>query len=128
MYFKKDKLKIVYDSGCPLCIRTVKILKLLDWLGNLEYKDLMIWEKLNKEYPALDLEKCLQEMHVISPKSEIASGFFGFRKICARLALGWLILPFLFIPGMPTLGQIIYVKIAKNRKRQGVRCTRHSCV
>lgn len=126
MYSERNKLKIIYDGGCPLCIRTVRILKLLDWLANLGYEDLMNWEKLSAGYPTLTLEKCLQEMHVISPRGEIASGFFGFRKICAHLVLGWLILPFLYLPGVPTLGHYFYLKIAKNRKRPGVRCTRHA--
>ncbi|MFQ5865021.1 MAG: thiol-disulfide oxidoreductase DCC family protein [bacterium] len=127
MSINKNKLKIVYDGRCPLCIRTVKILKLLDWLSNLEYEDLVNWEELSAEYPSLDLENCLQQMHVISPKSHIVSGFSAFRKICGCLMLGWLILPFLYIPGVPTLGQYFYLRIAKNRKREGVRCTRHAC-
>jgi predicted DCC family thiol-disulfide oxidoreductase YuxK len=128
MNLNKHKLKVIYDGECPLCIRTVKFLKRMDWLGYLEYQDLMNWDKLKEAYPPLDLEKCFEQMHVISPRGEIASGFFGFRKICARLVPGWLILPFLFIPGVPTLGQYFYLKVTKNRRSPGIRCRRHACV
>ncbi len=127
VYSEKNKLKIIYDGGCSLCIRTVRILKRLDWLGSLGYKDLMNWEKLRQEYPLLDFEKCLQAMHVISPKGEITTGFRGFRKICSRLIIGWLILPLLYLPGATRIGQHLYLKIAKKRKRRDVRCSRHVC-
>ena len=124
---QRYRLEIIYDGACPMCIRTVQILKWLDWLGMLEYRDLTEWDELKKKHPSLDWDRCLQEMHVVSTNGDIETGFFGFRKICSRVLPGWLILPVLYLPPIPYMGQWIYKKIASKRKRTGLRCTRHVC-
>ncbi|MFQ5707356.1 MAG: thiol-disulfide oxidoreductase DCC family protein [bacterium] len=117
--------KIVYDGACPICTGSIRWLRRLDWFDCLEFVDLLDWEKVKKAYPALALEKCQREVHVISPNGEIRSGFYGFRKLSSLLLVGWLILPILYLPGVPILGQRMYRSIAKNRKRSGARCPIH---
>ncbi len=124
---KTSKLQIIYDGACPLCRRTIRWLKFLDWFKFLQYRDLTDWQKLQKDFPQLDYNRCLEEMHVITPSGNIFTGFHGFRIICTRLPLGWLILPLLYLPPTPYLGQKFYLHIASNRKRQGLRCTGHVC-
>jgi hypothetical protein len=58
----------------------------------------------------------MEEMHLITPDAgRIYHGFGAFRWMAWRLPLLWALAPFLYLPGIPTLGQRIYLWIARNR-------------
>lgn len=55
-------------------------------------------------------------MHLLTPGGkDLLSGFQAFRWMAWRLPLLWPLAPFLYLPGMATLGQWVYLKIARNR-------------
>jgi predicted DCC family thiol-disulfide oxidoreductase YuxK len=60
----------------------------------------------------------LDEMHLLTPDgSRLYHGFGALRWLAWRLPALWLIAPLLYIPGIPTLGQKLYLWIARNRFR-----------
>ncbi len=110
------KAIVLYDGVCPLCKKSVAILKRLDWLKRLSYHDARDLEHLPPSKVPLDPDRLMKEMHVLTPGGKRAcAGFRAFRWIAGRLPALWLIWPLLFLPGAPWLGQKLYRWIAKNR-------------
>jgi hypothetical protein len=68
--------------------------------------------------PPLDPARLLQEMHLIVPGGgQVHHGFHAFRWMAWRLPVLWLLLPLLYLPGAPALGQRLYLWVARNRFR-----------
>jgi predicted DCC family thiol-disulfide oxidoreductase YuxK len=109
------KALVLYDGQCPLCQRSVRLLRRLDWLGRLAYRDARHPEALPPGTPPLDPQRLLEEMHVITPGRRVLHGFRALRWLAWRLPLLWLLAPLLYIPGVPWLGQKLYLWIARNR-------------
>lgn len=105
------KGKIYYDGLCPLCLRSKRIIELLDLFKRTQFIDVR-----QTLLEGIDKEKQLKEMHLVTPAGNIYSGFKAFRWIALRLpATSW-ITPMLFIPGVPFVGKKVYAWVAKNRK------------
>ena len=107
---------VLYDGECPFCQKSVAILRRLDWLKRLEYRnarDMAGWPACAEP---LNLDRMLEEMHVVTPDGQRAyAGYRAFRWIAGRLPLCWPIWPFLYLPGVPWLGQKAYLWVATNR-------------
>ena len=109
---------VLFDGQCPLCRRSVAILKKLDWLGRLHFQDARDVKNLPASEVPLDPKKMLEEMHLLTPDRKRApAGFKAFRWIAWRLPLLMPLAPFLYIPGVPWIGNKVYLWIAKNRFR-----------
>ena len=112
----QGKAVVLYDGMCPLCQRSVRILKRLDWLHLLHYQDCRDVAKLPKPAVQLEPKKLLQEMHLVTPDRErVYAGFAAFRWIAWRLPLMFWLAPVLYLPGVPWLGRRMYLWVAKNR-------------
>jgi predicted DCC family thiol-disulfide oxidoreductase YuxK len=107
---------VLYDGSCLLCLKSVALLRRLDWLGKLQFQNARETHSLPDASPPLDSERLLQEMHLLTPGSHQAyHGFKAFRWMAWRLPLLWPIAPFLYLPGVPSLGQRVYLWVARNR-------------
>jgi predicted DCC family thiol-disulfide oxidoreductase YuxK len=104
---------VLYDGQCPLCLKSVAILRRLDWLRRLRYADARA--PLPDATPALNPERLLQEMHLLTPGRRVYHGFAAFRWMAWRLPLLWAIAPLLYVPGVPWLGQRLYLWVARHR-------------
>ena len=118
---------VLYDGDCPFCRRSVAILKRLDWLGRLHYQSARDVEHLPPSHVPLDPKRLLDEMHVLTPDRRHAyAGYAAFRWIAWRLPLGAPVAPFLYVPGVPAVGNRVYRWVAKNRMNL-VPCTDGAC-
>jgi predicted DCC family thiol-disulfide oxidoreductase YuxK len=107
---------VLYDGGCPFCLKSVALLKKLDWLHRLSYHDARDTERLPESAVPLEPERLMREMHVLTPDRQMAyTGFRAWRWIAARLPLLWPVWPMLFVPGIPWVGQRLYLWVARNR-------------
>ncbi|MFN4261833.1 MAG: thiol-disulfide oxidoreductase DCC family protein [Gemmataceae bacterium] len=107
---------LLYDGDCPLCQRSVAILRRLDWRGKVRYLNAREAANIPACEPPLKPERLLEEMHLITPNSRhVYHGFGAFRWLAWRLPPLWPLAPFLYVPGVPTLGQKIYLWIARHR-------------
>ncbi len=107
---------VLYDGDCPLCQKSVSILKKLDWFHRLQFRDARDIEHLPESNVTLNQERMLEEMHLLTPdRNKTHVGFRAFRWIAGRLPLLCLIYPFLFVPGVPFIGQKVYLWVARNR-------------
>jgi predicted DCC family thiol-disulfide oxidoreductase YuxK len=112
----EGKAVVLYDGMCPLCQRSVRILKRLDWLHRLAFQDCRDVAHLPKSAVQLEPKRLLQEMHLVTPdRKRVYVGFAAFRWIAWRLPLTFWLAPVLYLPGVPWLGRKMYLWVAKNR-------------
>jgi predicted DCC family thiol-disulfide oxidoreductase YuxK len=112
------RAQVLYDGRCPLCQKSVAMLRRLDWLRVLVYVDVRDPDQLAACDLPVEPSRLLEEMHLITPgRRQVLHGFLAFRWIAWRLPALWLIAPFLYLPGMPTIGQRVYLWVARNRFR-----------
>jgi predicted DCC family thiol-disulfide oxidoreductase YuxK len=112
----KGKAVVLYDGMCPLCQRGVRIVKKLDWLKRLHFQDCRDTDHWPPSAVPLTLKALLAEMHVVTPDRKHApAGYRAFRWMAWRIPLLMPLAPFLYLPGMPWLGNKAYLWLAKNR-------------
>ena len=110
------RASVLYDGDCPLCRRSIAILKKLDWLHKLDYVSARDETQTILRHPLIAGAPLLEEMHLLTPDgARLYHGFGAFRWMAWRLPALWLIAPLLYLPGVPWLGQRIYLWIARNR-------------
>jgi len=110
-------IQILYDGQCPLCNRTVRVLRLFDLFTRLEFLDfrrLDLTEYNYRHHLALTIEDLDREMYIIS-RGQAYSGYYGYRVLALALPAFWLLSPFLFFPGVSWIGERVYGYIARNR-------------
>ena len=112
------RAQVLYDGQCPLCQKSVALLRRLDWLRVLVYVDVRDPDQLAACDLPVEPRRLLEEMHLITPGGRrVLHGFLAFRWIAWRLPALWLLAPFLYLPGVPTIGQRMYLWVARNRFR-----------
>jgi predicted DCC family thiol-disulfide oxidoreductase YuxK len=112
----KGKAVVLYDGMCPLCNRAVRILKRLDWFRRFHFQDCRDRANWPPSAVPLDLKALLKEMHLVTPDRKSApAGFKAFRWMSWRMPLTALFAPLFYIPGVPWLGNKVYLWIAKHR-------------
>jgi predicted DCC family thiol-disulfide oxidoreductase YuxK len=113
-------LSVLYDGSCGLCLQTVAIIRRLDILARIELWDVLgEWERLERRWPFLSQQACLENMHVVRVDGRVYTGFYGYRALAWQLPLGWLVLPLLFAPGLPAAGEKVYDLVARRRHVSG---------
>ena len=107
---------VLFDGSCAFCQRSVGILKSLDWFGRLHFQNCRDTSNLPESAVPLDPQRLIEEMHLVTPDRRHAyAGFSAFRWISWRISLLLPLAPFLYIPGVPWLGNKAYLWVAKNR-------------
>lgn len=107
---------VLFDGLCPLSQASVAFLKKLDWFSAVDFKDARDPGNVPPMDPPLILSRLLEEMHLVTTDlKKSLHGFKAFRYISWRIPLLVLMAPFLYIPGIPWLGQKIYLWVARNR-------------
>ena len=120
---------IVYDGYCPLCMRTMSQLDVLDGAGRMRYVDLeRNAQAAQALVPGVSVDALREEMTVVTPSGRPLRGFFAFREIARQLPTLWILLPAMYAPGAETIGTRVYAWVAARRARamcDGGRCVVH---
>jgi predicted DCC family thiol-disulfide oxidoreductase YuxK len=110
------KAIVLYDGMCPLCQRSVRLLKRLDWFGTLHFQDARDTDHLPPCEPPLEPERLLEQMHLVTPdRKQAHAGYAAVRWMAWRIPLLWPLAPLLSVPGVPQLGDQVYRWVARNR-------------
>jgi predicted DCC family thiol-disulfide oxidoreductase YuxK len=100
-----------YDAQCGLCRRTTRILRALDWLGNLRFEDLAA-------DPPVPYERAVVEgMPMRAADGRVLVGFPAVRRALRRTPLGLPLALALHLPGVSHAGRAAYRLVAANRRR-----------
>jgi predicted DCC family thiol-disulfide oxidoreductase YuxK len=125
----RGRIQTLYDGLCPLCRRTVRLLTRVDLFSRLEFVDFRRTD-LNgyNRSRGLNLasENLEEEMYVVS-RGRAYRGFNGYRIIALALPVFWPLAPWLFVPGISSLGAVVYSFVARNRLKF-LRCHSHCTV
>jgi predicted DCC family thiol-disulfide oxidoreductase YuxK len=119
-------LTVLFDGGCPMCRRTVRLLRSLDWLGRLDFVDATDAAARERHAPGLTEAEVLVEMYVVEPTGRRHGGYEGYLQIARVVPLMWPLALIGPLPGIRQLGHLVYKTIAANRVRRG-RCTDEVC-
>ncbi|QJW97466.1 thiol-disulfide oxidoreductase DCC family protein [Frigoriglobus tundricola] len=112
----KGKAVVLFDGMCRLCQRAVRTLEPLDWFKRLHFQDCRDTAHWPPSAVPLTLKALLSEMHLVTPDRKRApTGFRAFRWMAWRLPLLLPLAPLLYLPGVPWLGNKVYLWIARNR-------------
>jgi predicted DCC family thiol-disulfide oxidoreductase YuxK len=113
-----SKAQVLYDGQCLFCRKSIESLKKLDRLGRLSYVNARDPGQLPAGPRPLDPDRLLREMHLVTPDGRrVYHGFGALRWLAWRLPLLWPVAPLLYLPGVPALGQRLYLWVARNRFR-----------
>lgn len=113
---RDGKASVLYDGDCAFCRKSVSWLGRLDWLRRLRFLNAREPANIPAHEPPLETAKLLDEMHLVTADGTgVYHGFGAFRWMAWRLPLLFWIAPFLYIPGIPSLGQKAYLWVARNR-------------
>jgi len=123
----RKKPEIFFDGQCPLCIRSMTVIRYFDWFNRLSFADLETqWPRLKECYPGLSLEDCRREIHVLISDESVHKGFFAFREILWYLPPLWPLLVAFYFPLASTVGPKLYSLVASKRLRFQ-RCSFDTC-
>ena len=112
----RGKGVVLYDGMCPLCQRSVRALRRMDWRHRLHFQDCRDTANLPESRVPLDPAKMLEAMHVVTPdRRRVYAGFAAFRWMAWRIPILMPLTPLMYIPGVPWLGRKLYRWVAKNR-------------
>lgn len=103
-----------FDGRCGMCRRTTGILRHLDWLDRLEFRD------LTQEPPdslPVPLETAMRGMPMRTSDGKVLVGYPAVRRALLQTPLGILPALLLYIPGVSHVGHLVYGYIARNRAR-----------
>lgn len=115
---RENKAVLLFDGECPLCLKSVSLLKRLDWLRVLYYQNVRAADDLPPSPEPLVPARLLEQMHLVTPRRDaVYRGFDAFRWLAWRFPLLVAFAPVLYFPGVPALGNRIYRWIAANRFR-----------
>jgi predicted DCC family thiol-disulfide oxidoreductase YuxK len=121
-----SRLPVLFDGGCPMCRRTVRIIRALDWNDRLQFVDATNADARAFFAPSLTEAEVLVEMYVIDERQRLHGGFEGYLQMARVVPLLWPMGVIGRLPGFRQLGHAIYRVIAANRVRRG-RCTDDLC-
>jgi len=112
------RAQVLFDGDCPFCRRSVALLRKLDWTKQLAYVNVRDPHEPLLRSPQIASAPLIDEMHVLTPDGRhLLHGFEAVRWLAWRLPLLWPVAPLLYIPGVPSFGQRLYLWIARNRFR-----------
>jgi predicted DCC family thiol-disulfide oxidoreductase YuxK len=121
----RPPLRVLFDGACPRCRASMALVTAADPGGVVEPVDLTAVD-VRTVHPALTPEACLRAMHAVSGSRRVAAGFDAVRSIGGRLPLFWPAAALAYVPGVASLGRIVYNRVAATRPRD-VPCTDQSC-
>jgi len=114
---KRGRLQVLYDGLCPLCSRTVHLLTRFDLFTRLEFLDFrrIDLHEYNRSHLLNLARKDLEEEMYVIFRGQAYRGFYGYRRIASALPVLWPLAPWLFLPGISSLGTLVYGYMARNR-------------
>ena len=96
------KLTLLYDGGCPLCLREVKFLRSRDTLENISFIDIDSPNYQPDLYSGIGYKDAMGRIHAINESGEILKDVAVFREAYRLIGLGWIYAP----TNWPILGSL----------------------
>jgi predicted DCC family thiol-disulfide oxidoreductase YuxK len=110
-----QSMYVVFDGNCKLCRRTIATLRSLDVFDRITYVNALDDAALAAHgLTWLDGNAILADMHAVVGQ-KTWKGFAAYRALSYRMPIFWVLLPLLYMPPIPALGNWIYRRVADSR-------------
>lgn len=114
------RLTVLYDRDCAFCAWTVRQLRGMDRHRRLEFIPLQDAHS-TPDRPELARigpgHRLLERIHVIAADGSVVTGGRAMAAVLQALPGGWLLRPWLALPGAGALLDLVYRLVADNRHR-----------
>jgi predicted DCC family thiol-disulfide oxidoreductase YuxK len=117
---RRGSYAMLYDGGCGLCRSVASVVARLDVLRRIEPLDVLSdWPVISARFQALRQDRCLIDMHVVGPDRTVYTRYRAYRALAWAMPATWPLLPLLYLPGVPLVGDRIYGRVASSRHDAG---------
>ncbi|MFM8748611.1 thiol-disulfide oxidoreductase DCC family protein [Rhabdaerophilum sp.] len=106
-----------FDSACPICAREIRVMRALDWRGNIAFIDLHAPDAACPIDPAL----LLARFHARDAGGQLHSGAAAFALMWRHVPLFWPLGQFARIPFMLALLERAYLRFLVWRQAKPAR-------
>ena len=86
-------LTLLFDGGCPLCVREVNFLKSRDRAGSLAFVDIDALDYAPAEHQGISYAEAMGRIHAITASGQVLLDVAVFREAYRLIGLGWLYAP-----------------------------------
>lgn len=98
------KIKLLYDSECPLCMREVNFLRKKDnGRGLVAFTDIAADDYRPENNGDIDFATAMGRIHAVLPNGVVIKNVEVFRQVYAALGMGWIYAP----TGWPIIGLLV---------------------
>ena len=87
------KLTLLFDGGCPLCLREVKFLRSRDTHENISFIDIDSPNYQPDLYSGISYKDAMGRIHAIDKSGKILKDVAVFREAYRLIGLGWIYAP-----------------------------------
>ena len=87
------ELTLLFDGGCPLCVREVRFLQRRDRQGRLEFVDIDAAGYDPEAHEGISYRAAMGRIHAIAGSGEVLRDVAVFREAYRLIGLGWLYAP-----------------------------------
>ena len=113
----EPQLTLLYDGGCPLCLREVAWLRRRDGQrGRLAFVDIDASDYDPSRHGGIDYRQAMGRIHAIAADGTVLRDLEVFRRAYQLVDLGWLYAPTRW-PGLRPLADAVYDFWARHRLR-----------
>ena len=108
------QLTLLYDGGCPLCLREVRFLQSRNRRQQIAFVDIDAADYNAAEHAGIDYRQAMGRIHAIDSHGEVLRDVAVFREAYRLVGLGWLYAPTTW-PGLAMLVNRVYAFWAARR-------------
>jgi len=111
-----DKIDLLYDSECPICMMEVNFLQKRDLNGRIRFTDLSSPDYNPADHGNVTFKQGMRKLRAVLPGGKVVTGVEVFRKTYDAIGLGWVFA----LTNYPVIGGVadkLYDVWAENRLR-----------
>ena len=99
------ELTLLYDGGCPLCVREVTFLRRKDREQSIRFIDIDAQDYSPEDWSGISYRKAMARIHAIQADGTVRTDVAVFREAYRLIGLGWLYAP----TRWPVIGPVVDV-------------------
>lgn len=88
-----QELTVLYDGGCPLCVREVNFLHRKDQRGSLKFVDINDPDYCAETWNGITYRQAMARIHAITADGTVLKDVAVFRAAYRLIGLGWIYQP-----------------------------------
>lgn len=96
-------LTLLYDGGCPLCVREVDFLRRKDLQEAMQFVDINALDYCSESWDGITYRQAMARIHAIDADGTVLKDVAVFRAAYRLIGLGWIYAP----TTLPVVGPIV---------------------